>query len=37
MSATSFDRKLARKLIDEWHADVNHVDTNGCPILIKLV
>ena len=37
MSATPFDRKLARKLIDEWQADVNHVDLNGCSILIKLV
>ena len=37
MSATPFDRKLARKLIEEWHADVNHVDQNGCSILIKLV
>ena len=29
MSAEPFDRKLARKLVDEWQADVNHVDLRG--------
>ena len=37
MSAEPFDRKLAKKLVDEWQADVNHVDLLGRSLLIKLV
>ena len=27
--AEPFDRKLANRLIDEWKADVNHIDIYG--------
>jgi len=37
LDAQTFDRKLARKLIMEWGADVNHIDSYGNSILIKLV
>ena len=37
LDAKSFDRKLAIKLINEWGADVNHIDSYGNSILIKLV
>ena len=37
LMADPFDRKLARRLVDEWHADVDHVDLYGRSLLIKLV
>ena len=37
LQAEPFDKKLARKLIESYGADVNHVDCNGQSILVKLV
>ncbi len=32
-----FDRKLANRLVNQYQADVNHVDKHGKNLLIKLV
>ena len=37
LSAEPFDRKLANRLVDQWEADVNHIDIYGRSLLIKLV
>ena len=37
LSAEPFDRKLAKKLVDEWEADIDHIDIYGRSLLIKLV
>jgi len=37
LHAEPFDSKLAQRLIDEYGADLNHVDMHGNPLFIKLV
>ena len=37
LSSEPFERKLANKLIDEYFADVDHIDLFGKSLLIKLV
>lgn len=37
LQADPFDRRLADRLVDEWEADVDHIDIYGRSILIKLV
>jgi len=37
LSAEPFDRNLANKLVDNWEADVDHIDIFGKSLLIKLV
>ena len=37
LQAEPFDRRLADRLVDEWEADVDHIDIYGRSILIKLV
>ena len=37
LEAETFDRKLAIKLINQWGADIDHIDSYGESILIKLV
>ena len=37
LESHNFDRKLATKLIKYWGADVDHIDSYGESILIKLV
>mmetsp|Transcript_24748 Transcript_24748/g.30920 ORF Transcript_24748/g.30920 Transcript_24748/m.30920 type:complete len:178 (-) Transcript_24748:2643-3176(-) len=37
LEAEPFDRKLANRLIHDYGADVNHIDQDGTPLIIKLV
>ena len=37
LEADPFDRRLANRLVDEYGADVNHIDQHGISLLIKLV
>ena len=37
LQAEPFDRQLANRLVNQYKADVNHVDKHGQNLLIKLV
>ena len=37
LQAEPFDSKLAKRLVDQYGADVNHIDQYGTPLLIKIV